>query len=85
MNIPKPEKSLYSTGYLCQKFQESMGTIQRGLDLLNIAPALALNDIAYYLIDDERDELLRAYFHDRRENTKRNAGAKFTSEPITKL
>lgn len=79
IQIVKPENDLWSLGPLAEQFQQSVGNVQRALDEIDAEPALGLNGLVYYTMDEGRCELLREWFAMRKAN--RAKAAEWTAEP----
>ncbi len=76
-------QNLYTVAHIAVQYQQPFHIMQKALGLIQAEPELALNNVPYFTLDDERAELLREYFETRRANTERNKGAAWTpSLPI---
>jgi hypothetical protein len=73
-------ENLFTIAHLSVQWQQPFHLMQKALDLVQAEPAMSLNGIAYYSCDEERTELLRAYFETRRANTEKNRGAEWSRE-----
>lgn len=79
MKIPN-DIDLFSLAHLSVQFQVPYRTMQTAIDVIGAEPALALNEILYFMLDDERIELIREYLDTRRHNDELNKGAEWKAD-----
>ncbi len=76
MRIPN-DQNLFSVANLGVQFQIPYHVMQTALDVISAEPALALNGVSYFMLDDERIGLIHEYLDTRRHNDCINRGSEW--------